>query len=171
MSIEYKKSADEAALDQEILKSLMGSDSDLKSSQNLFNTQNTAEIIRTYLDETVPDNIKKSNIYQHMWAVVGNTLKLSFFDDKSIFEFEALFNIAKYDYIMSIPAYEYDFETAKILSQLRIYYLSAIRRAIGGAHNKINERVLLSNSTQQVIKSSTEINQSGKQKKGFMGWF
>lgn len=140
---------------------LQGNYEDLNQAQDLFQMQDMAKLVRTYLEEDIPEDIKKTRVYNEMWAVLGRTIKLSFLDESDVQDFEFLYDECKINYVMSKPSYEFTFEDMQLLDQLRIYFLAALKRAKGVSQHRMNERTLLATQISQQIRSNTEsFNQS-----------
>lgn len=137
--------------------------------QDLFSPNQNAQLVKSYLEEIIPKEIREGETFKHFWAVLGNTVKLSFLSREDVDEFENLFDQATWTFIMSRPSYEYTFDDMMLIRQLRIYFLAAIKRAVGGKNGTMNERSMLATSIQQQIRSYSE---GGQKKKGFLGgWF
>lgn len=132
-----------------------------KGGSSLYGQQDMTKLVNTFLEEDMPDDLKQSQMVRDFWAVLGKTIKLSFMEKDDIEDFETLFEIARIDYVMSIPEYEYTFKDAKHLEQLRIYFLAACKRAMGSPSHKFNERIILGGSISQVIRSNTEAIKTG----------
>jgi len=142
-------------LDQQ-LKELIASDSELNKSKSLFQNQDMVKLVETYLEEDLPDDLKKKNAIKQFWAVLGKTIKLTFLDKDDVSDFEILYDQARINFIMAKPAYEFTFEDAEMLDQMRIYFLSAIKRSVGTTTHRFNERIILGGQINQVIRSNSE---------------
>lgn len=127
-----------------------------KAAEDLFSTTDMSKLIKTYMEETIPEEIRNTKLFKDFWGVLGNTLKLTFLSEKEIPEFESLFREAKYNYIMSVPVYDYTAEEMKIMQQIKIYFAAAIRRSVGSRQHVINERTMQATTISQNIRSNTE---------------
>lgn len=151
---------------EELIKSLI-SDQDSKNSQSLFQNTDMVKLVKTYLDEEIPEHISP-NLKKHFWAVLGNTVKLTFLDKEDVMDMELLFEQAKLNYTMEKPPYDFTFEDQQMLDELRTYFIAAVRRAVGSANHKFNERIILGGSINQVIRSNTESFKQGGDAGGFI---
>ncbi len=147
--------------DNDLLKELLGSEEELNASKGLFQNQDMVKLVQTYLEEDIPPEILNKKVMREMWAVMGKTIKLSFVDKEDLFDYEILFDQARINYIMGIPPYEFTFEDQQLLDQLKIYYISAVKRAVGFAGHRFNERIILGGTINQTIRSNTESFNSG----------
>jgi hypothetical protein len=127
-----------------------------ENDRSLFENQDMVKIIKVYLEENVPVELKEKRIYKEFWAVLGKKIQLTFLDAEDKFDFEAMFVQAKMLYYMSIPKYETDFETIATMKQLEMYFIAAIRSAIGSRDNVFNERIVQASTIRQNINSNTE---------------
>lgn len=143
------------------LKDLLSSDSDFAQSRSLFQNQDMVKLVETYLGEDIPEELKNNNIIKRFWAVLGKTIKLTFLDKDDIIDFEILYDQARINYIMSMPPYDFNFSDQETLDQMRIYFLAAVRRAVGTDQHRFNERIILGGSVNQVIRSNTESIRAG----------
>lgn len=157
MTIDYIKESD---YDPD-LKLLEGSRDDVRKNQDFFQTQDMAKLVKTYLEEEVPDSIRSSKIYTDFWAAIGNTIKLTFLEQEDVLDFEFLFEDARLNFVMTVPVYEYTWADMQVLSQLQLYFAAAVKRAVGFKQHRNNERIVLGGSINQVIRSNTESFRSG----------
>jgi len=147
--------------DEQLLAGLLGNEEELKRSQGLFQNQDMVKLVQTYLEEEIPEEFKNKKVMRDFWAVMGKTIKLSFVEKDDLFDFEILFDQARINYIMSKPPYEFDFDDQQLLDQLRIYYIAAVKRAMGFGSHRFNERIILGGTINQTIRSNTESFNSG----------
>ena len=150
---------------------LMGSNKELEHSQGLYEGQDMSKIIKVYMEEQVPEAFKMTTLYQEFWAVLGNTIKLTFINSTTdMTEFMLLFDDACITYKMSKPALKYSFTDMQMLDQFRIYFRASLKRAVG-MPGYGNERVILGGQIQQLIRTSTEnLNAGGGKSGGAFGW-
>ena len=153
--------------DQEILANIMGSDEEVRGSQDLFQSQDMVKLVKTYLEEDYPEEIRKTKIFQQFWAILGKTIKLSFVEKDDIYEFESLFEQCRLTFLMSMPPYDISWEDLQLIDQIRVYYLAAVKRATGFGGHRFNERIILGGTINQTIRSNTEsINSPAQQGRG-----
>ena len=138
------------------LAKIAGSSEEVKQANNLFTGQDMTKLLEAYMEEEIPEQFRNEDILKQFWAVLGRTVKLTFITKEDLQEYEDLFEMAKNDFIMSIPPYEYSFKHQQMLEQLRIYFISALRRSMGTGNHVFNERILLGGQINQVIRSNTE---------------
>jgi len=138
------------------LSLLQGSKEDIRKNQDLFQTQDMSKLVKTYLEEEVPEEIRRHKIYRDFWAAIGNTIKLTFLEKEDVLDFEYLFEDSRINFTMSTPPYDYTWDDMQILSQLKLYFVAAVKRAVGFQQHRNNERVILGGSINQVIRSNTE---------------
>jgi hypothetical protein len=129
---------------------------ELKQSEDLFKSQDMVKLIKTYLDEEAPLEMRENCIYKYMWGTLSKSIKLTFLTEKDFDYFESMFNQSKITYLMSIPANKYSFQDMLLFDQLKIIYLCAIKRSIGSSTHKFNERIILGGTINQTIRSNTE---------------
>ena len=120
--------------------SLVADEKQQEADRSLFENQDMVKIIKTYLEESVPEEIKETDLYQKFWIVFGKKLQLSFIDYEDKFEFEAMFEQAKLAYMMSMPSHEFTFDDVLAIKQLELYFAAALRSAIGMKENRFSER-------------------------------
>ncbi len=154
MTLEYMK---QPQLPLELMpEQLYGDPNEWKNSQNLFEGQDMSKLVKTYLEEQIPDQFKETELYKHFWAVLGNTIKLTFLNEKDEEFLEIMFEQTKITYIMSKPARKFTFYESQMLEQLKIYFMAACKRAIGSPGHRLNERTIIATQINQVIRSNTE---------------
>ena len=160
MAIEYGKQEESNNSINE--KDFYGSEEELKQSQDMFVPSNDmAKLITTYLEETVPDELKKTRLYQEFWAVAGKTIKLTFFDKDDMIDLDLMYDNITIDFKMSKAIYDFSFEDSQMLQQFRLYFKAAVKRSVGTPQHRFNERIILGGSINQTIRSNTE-NSSGR---------
>ena len=135
---------------------LMGSDDEVREAARYFNTNETGEMVRIYLEEDIPSDLRKSKMFQLFWATLGKTVKLTFLEKDDLLDFEADNEDAMLTFKMMIPSYEYTFNEMISLEQIKLYFNAAIKRARGFTTHKYNERMILGSQTQQIIRTNTE---------------
>jgi len=142
----------------------------LKEAEPLFQTQDAIRLIKAYIEENIPDKIKKDRLISEFWAILGKTPMLTFLDKEDIEqEFMPLFEQAKHNYIMSMPPYEFTFKDRAVLKQLEIFFRCALKRSVGTSAHRFNERIIQGESITQMIRSNTEaMHMGGSSGKGFM---
>lgn len=150
-------------------RELYDSEEEAELAKNLYTEGNMAEIIETYLQQDIDKEYKKSDIIKEFWAILGRTIPLSFIGDDDEEEFEILFEQAKLNYIMKVPAYKFTFNDMIMLDQLKIYFKAALKRSIGRKGHIVNERTMQSTAINQVIRSNTE-NMGSPTKGGVLNW-
>lgn len=138
------------------LESLRGSTSELRGSQDMFQTQDMSKLVKTYLEESVPEEIRSTKIYKDFWAAIGNTIKLTFLEKEDVLDFEFLFEDSRLNFLLTVPPYEYTWNDMQLMSQLKLYFVAAVKRAVGFQQHRNNERIVLGGSINQVIRSNTE---------------
>ena len=110
-------------------------------------------------DKNIPKHILKK-----YWWVFSKDLVLSFLDDKGKKMKMLAFDIAKIDYLMTLPYYEYTFEIEQELNNVRNIYDIKTDRAVGTEKpNKINERIA---QRSQFAEQRQTIKQDGVQETG-----
>jgi len=130
---------------------LIGDEEEQVQAQDYFSPSDMAKLVKTYLEEDVPTQIKKTSIYTEFWAVLGKTIKLTFLQPEDIDMFEAMFDVCRANYMMSKPTFEYGFDDMMILDQLRVYFVAACKRASGFSGARYNERMILGSQIHQNI--------------------
>lgn len=147
---------------------LYGDPNEWKNNQALFEGQDMSKLVKTYLEEQIPDTFKETELYKHFWAALGNTLKLTFLDGTDVEFLEIMFEQTKITYIMSKPARKFGFYESQMLEQLKMYFLAACKRSVGSPAHRLNERTIIATQINQVIRSNTEsLNAQGGG--GFLG--
>ena len=146
---------------------LIDSEENAERSEELFSNNEASKLIETYLREDFPKPIKEHPAFMQFWAVLGKSLKLSFLTETDVLDLESMYDEAMYNYIMSKPAYEYDFIDEQILDQNRFHLLVNMRRAVGTSKHVINERTMLTTQIRQQIRSNTENFMGGSGGGGF----
>lgn len=142
----------------------------LESDRSLFENQDMVKIIKAYLEENVPENVRESELFKEFWAVIGKKIQLTFLDPEDLFEFEAMFLQCKSLILMREPAYALTFERIQLIKQVEMYFKAALRSAVGGKTGRLNERMILGSTITQTVRSNTEQYGSvGGGKKGFLG--
>lgn len=129
---------------------------DLKLAEDLYSGQDMSKLVKTYLDENIPEEFKKGDLNKQFWSIMGNSIKLAFLNGEDQEDMEALFNISKYAYIMSKPTYEYTWNDDHALKQMRLHFIISAKRAIGSPNHRLNERTMLATQINQQIRSNTE---------------
>lgn len=153
-------------LDQQLSsKSKSGLD---KSSYSLWGSTDFVKVIQEYTqDKQIP--LDKVEDLQKFWAIFGKDLKLTFIDtDQEIEYFNNLFESAKLSYLMSEPAFKFDFDKYQMLDQLRLNFNAVVRRSKGTDKNKMNERTL--QASQGSFSLNTNQGQSQAQGRGLLNW-
>lgn len=138
------------------LKALVDTAERVKSAENLYNTQDIEKLIKGYLEESIPEEIRNTKLFKEFWAVLGRNIQLTFLDKIDLEVFEILFDQCRLTFLMHKPAYEYTFIDLQALEQLKIYFSSALRRAQGVAGHRFNERIILGGQISQIISSKTD---------------
>lgn len=157
--------------DSQINDGLVADNKQLDADRTLFENQDMVKIIETYLEESVPQAIKDGDIYKTFWASMGKKIQLTFLEDEDKFDFEAMFRQTKMLYLMSIPKKDKTFETLTTLKQMEMYFVAAVRSAIGVKDNRFNERIVQASTIRQNISSNSESFRSSNGGKGGMfGW-
>lgn len=150
---------------------LRGSLEEQQAAAPLYEQGDMSKLVKTYLDENVPTRIQQHEVYREFWAMLGHTVKLSFLTHRDIDVFMDAFDDFKYQYLMSRPVYETSDEELKIISQIRLYFQAAIRRAVGTDRHKFNERIILGGQIHQTVRSNTEsLNDGTGRRGGVRGW-
>ena len=147
-------------LDAATLANLVGTDNELSKSKDLFQNQDMVKLIEKYTEVDIPKELKDHDLVVEFWAILSKDIKLSFLDAADIDDFELLFDQAMLNFVMSRPSYEYTFEDDKILDQLKIYFIMALKRSQGTKSHTFNERILEAGSVNQTIRSNTDVFQS-----------
>lgn len=135
---------------------LMGNEQELENSKSQFVQPGAGDMLKAYLDEEVPFDIRKTDLYQQFWAATGHTLQLTFIREDDIEYFEYLWRISKINFLMSVPSYKIRTKELQLLNQLHIHFIAAIRRSVGSKTHITNERTAQQSSIQQVIRSNVE---------------
>ena len=139
---------------------------EIEQASSLYDTTDMTKLVQEYMKEEVPKELKQHPIFKEFWAILGRTIKLTFLDKEDLDVFESYYDMARSDFIMSRPAYEFTFEDMQLLDQLRIYFIAAVKRAIGFYQNRYNERMILGSQIYQSISTQqTRESQPG----GFLG--
>ena len=164
---DYGRQANEMGID---LMDLAATQREIDQAQNLFQGNDPLKLVKAFLDEDVPDEIKATDFYIRFWAVVGKTIKLTFIEKEDVWDYEALFELCRLTYLMEKPPYKYTFDELQLMRQMKIYYVSAVRRAIGTPAHRFNERIVIGSQTNQIIRSNTEAFSGGSSGgSGFLG--
>jgi len=124
---------------------------------NLFEAEDMTKLIKIYLEDDVPENLKTSSpIVKQFWAILGKSVKLTFLDQEDVMDFEFLFNQARYTLLMSMPSYKVTFDDLQQLDQIKLHYYASLKRAVGTNKQKLNERIILGSTINQSISSSQD---------------
>lgn len=146
-----------------------------KRAEDLFQSTDMVRLVKTYLEEDLPEELKRDQLMRQMWAILGKTPKLSFLVPDDIKEFESLYNQSEYFYLMSKPNHEITFKDLQNLQQLKFYNLINLRRSVGFQGHRFNERIILGGTINQTIRSNTEQFNTPSSGGGFMNklksWF
>ena len=145
-----------------------GNEEQLKDSEDLFSQQDMVKLIRFYTEKDVPDNLAKKEPYKTFWAILGKAPILTFLKDEDEETYDSLFRLSKLKFLLSKPSYTYTFESQDAINQLRIYFKSAVKRAIGADKNRINERTMEQTQINQIMRTNLE-GFNAPQKSGFLG--
>lgn len=143
---------------------------EMKTAQGLYEGQDMSRVIRMFIEEDVPDDIKKSRLFQEFWAVFGKTVKLSFIEKEDIQDFSYMLEQVKLDYVMSKAAQHFTFSDLQALDQIEMYFEAAIRKSIGISQHRFNERIIQGGQISQIVRTNTESLNAGRSG-GFLGWF
>jgi len=115
-------------------------------------------------------NIPKNILQKYWWVFTADTV-LTFLDKDRKKSKMLAFDIAKIDYLSTLPYYDYDFETERELNTLRTVYETKLDRALGTEKaSQINERIAQKsqfNENRQVMSDGT----SGSVKNGIFSKF
>lgn len=133
-----------------------GSDQDVRAASQLYEGQDATKIIKMYLEENLPDELREDKFLLSFWAIMGKKLQLTFLEKEDLPEFYAVFEQAKLAYFMSIPAEKFDYDALMRITQIEIYFVAALKSAVGSQSGKINERTMLNTAIQQNVVSRTE---------------
>jgi hypothetical protein len=88
-------------------------------------------------DKNVPKNVLK----KYWWIFTSDTV-LTFLDKDRKKSKLLAFDIAKIDYLATLPYYDYDFEVEQEINNLRTVYDTKLDRALGTEKtSQINERI------------------------------
>jgi len=88
-------------------------------------------------DKNVPKNILK----KYWWVFTADTV-LTFLDKDRKKSKMLAFDIAKIDFLSTLPYYEYDFEVEQEINNLRNLYDTKLDRALGTEKaSQVNERI------------------------------
>lgn len=151
-----------------LLEAFKGSEEQLKQAEDLFKPQDMVKLIKFYTEENLPKSLDNTKFKDKFWSVLGKSPILTFLDAEDEDFYDSTLRIAKLQFLMMYPAYKYSFDDQMELNQIRMYFKSAIKRAIGFDKNKINERTMEATSINQIVRSNTE-GFSGMGKPGFLG--
>src|ERR1041385_3073130 len=133
---------------------LYGDPAEWKGSTNMYEGQDMSKLVKTYLEEQIPEEFQKSSLFVDFWAVLGNQLKLTFLKQEDLDFLEMMFEQVKITYIISRPRRKFTFKESLMLDNLKIHFITACKKAIGNGNH--NERTILATQISQIIRSNTE---------------
>lgn len=145
---------------------LYADDTERKMSEDLYQPNDMVKLVKTYIEESIPEEHKKHPLYSEFWAVYGKTLILSFLEKDDLYQFQILLDNAILDFMMTKPRYEVKFSDRVIVDQMRIYFLAALNRAVGSKSHKFNERIILGGQINQIVRTNSEAINTGDNRGG-----
>ncbi|MFW6119403.1 MAG: hypothetical protein ACOC80_00655 [Petrotogales bacterium] len=149
-------------------KQIVGSEDQIRQDRGLFENEDMIRLAEVYLEEEVPKEVKKTELFRFMWSIVGKKLQLTFLQSQDESFFKSLFQQAKILYNIKHPAYHYTYDDIVLMKQIELHFMAAIKSAIGTKENVVNERTMQNTQINQVVRSNTETFGSGK-KGGIFG--
>jgi len=154
-------SAEDPPITPEQLQALMANMEDQAAAKNLYDSQDMSKLIETYMQVDIPKDLRQHRLMHDFWAVLDRTIKLTFYSADDVTDGELLFEIAKVNYLQTRPAYTYTLEDTQLLDQLKIYFIAAIKRSVGAGQHRFNERLVIGQGVNHVIRTNTDTIQSG----------
>src|SRR3990167_4552514 len=127
-----------------------------QSVEQFYPAVDSTATVRAYLDEIVPEEIKETELYKQFWAVISRNLKFSFLNEDDVELLELYFSDAVSTFIMGLSPSEYTFETMQLIDQMRIYFRTAINRAVGFERHRFNERMIHGQQLSQIVRSNVD---------------
>lgn len=128
-------------------------------SPHLFRGTDFTQLLKEYIEDSrIP--VKTVKILEKFWAVLGKDVKLAFLDPSDLPTMMLYWEQAVLIFLMGENSDLKDCDYRSHLNQLRMYYIFAIKRAIGNK-NGLNERIIQASQFHHSISSHTENARSG----------
>jgi len=123
-----------------------------------------SEMLRALMsNDAVPEKVREK--YYHIFL---NDNVLTFLDDERKRRKLLAFDIIRIDTLNALPYYDYDFETEKELSKMRLIYETKLDRALGtNEPNRKNERIVQQSQFSEQTMRQDELRGVGMAKPGF----
>lgn len=120
------------------------------------------KLIETILeDNSVRDNIKATGADNAMWAARLKSMKLTFLTDVDAAVLQENFEESVINYMLTKGVKKIGMDDINAIHNLRMVFLANVKRSVGTADNRMNERVAQLTTITHQIGKFTEESKSG----------